>query len=215
MPTLLLFIVLSIAWASSQICQQSTTPNPFDPSLRSCESLARSTSSVNHVVMEVDGNTASEYLSLWEETEGESKAGQFVVVLVYAPWCPFSRLMSPMYAELSSLWPEVPFLRLDGSTTWEFAARFMIRGFPSLLVFRRGKLASYYDGPRTVEDLTMFLHNHTVPLLTPQSHECQEHEHLTWDLWKEPPIYLEWNWCLLGSLAFLVAVTIHALSRSF
>jgi len=79
-----------------------------------------------------------------------------MVVLAYASWCPFSQQLLPVFGNVSMAFPTLSFLRIDGDREWRFSSRYMIRGFPSILVFRNGKVTDHYDGERTTKGLFEF-----------------------------------------------------------
>ena len=79
---------------------------------------------------------------------GDDGGAGWVFLFMYAPWCPFSSLMAPSWHRLAQKFPKVEFLRMDAHKDGRMASRFMVRGYPSLLLFFRGKLFQHYTTAR-------------------------------------------------------------------
>lgn len=63
-----------------------------------------------------------------------------VVVTFHAPWCADCRRIEGTLAQLPSRHPGLTFADVDTEEAMEVAARFDIRGIPTLLVFENGRL---------------------------------------------------------------------------
>ena len=70
-----------------------------------------------------------------------------VVVDFWAEWCGPCRVMSPIFHDVArEMEPDFRFLSVDTEAEPQVAARFNIRGIPSLLVFHHGKLVGQRAG---------------------------------------------------------------------
>jgi thioredoxin 2 len=70
-----------------------------------------------------------------------------LVVDFLAPWCAPCRMMAPAYAEAAArLAPGVRLAKLDTEAVPEIAARFGIRGIPTLIAFRNGREVARQSG---------------------------------------------------------------------
>ncbi|MBE3590210.1 MAG: thioredoxin family protein [Firmicutes bacterium] len=63
-----------------------------------------------------------------------------VIVTFHAPWCADCKRVQPVLASLPERYPHIRFADVDTEEAMEVAARFDIRGIPTLLVFEGGRL---------------------------------------------------------------------------
>eukprot|EP01041_Mallomonas_annulata_P001948 gene1948-3775_t len=78
------------------------------------------------------------------------------MVEFYAPWCGHCRKLEPIWEEIATkLKGDVNVAKVDVTMNGKLGKRFGIQGFPTILLFHKGK--SYkYSGKRTAEQLTEF-----------------------------------------------------------
>jgi thiol-disulfide isomerase/thioredoxin len=86
-------------------------------------------------------------------------AGQPVVVVIEAPWCPACQIQHPLLAALSGEpgFAKVAFFSVDFDADTEFRTRFGVTGTAVILTFRDGALLARGGGYRTDSDLRAFL----------------------------------------------------------
>jgi thioredoxin-like negative regulator of GroEL len=64
-----------------------------------------------------------------------------VIVKFHAGWCPDCRRIEPAYAEFPDKYRNALFAAVDIEANPDLAQRFDVKGIPTFLVFREGRLA--------------------------------------------------------------------------
>nr|CCC91663.1 putative protein disulfide isomerase [Trypanosoma congolense IL3000] len=87
-----------------------------------------------------------------------------VFVMFYAPWCGHCKRLKPKWEELArgmSSETSVVIARLDADKHNAIAKRLEVRGYPTLVLFAKGKKEGVrYEGSRDVEALKEFIKSH-------------------------------------------------------
>eukprot|EP00929_Paragymnodinium_shiwhaense_P077789 TRINITY_DN40136_c0_g1_i1.p1 TRINITY_DN40136_c0_g1~~TRINITY_DN40136_c0_g1_i1.p1 ORF type:complete len:208 (-),score=20.79 TRINITY_DN40136_c0_g1_i1:78-701(-) len=101
-------------------------------------------------------------------TSGAATGDWFVKF--YAPWCKHCKELEPTWEKLATaLKGTTRVAKVDVDSSVEIAARFDLKSFPTLLLFRQGKMFQY-EGPRTLESLKGFAlggYERTIPKIVP------------------------------------------------
>lgn len=86
---------------------------------------------------------------------------EYVAVLFYASWCPFSRIFRPIFSILSSLYPSIPHFAIEESSVRpSILSKYGVHGFPTLFVLN-STMRVRYRGSRTIGSLIGFYNDVT------------------------------------------------------
>jgi len=86
------------------------------------------------------------------ESEVLKKEG-IVVVDFYADWCGPCKMMAPILDELAEKKPEISIRKIDVDHNPASATKYSIRGIPTLLFFKDGKIIHTKVGGQSLVDL--------------------------------------------------------------
>ncbi|XP_078579501.1 thioredoxin domain-containing protein 15-like isoform X2 [Branchiostoma floridae x Branchiostoma japonicum] len=82
--------------------------------------------------------------------------------MFYAAWCPFSAAAAPPYHALARAFPDVLLLAIDAIANSHLNTRFGTVAVPNIMLFYNGKaLSRFNQSERSLEQLRMFVRNHT------------------------------------------------------
>ncbi|KAL4271149.1 hypothetical protein GQ457_13G021160 [Hibiscus cannabinus] len=86
---------------------------------------------------------------------------EFVSVLFYASWCPFSRSFRPSFTTLSSSYPSIPHFAIKESAVRpSILSKYGVHGFPTLFLLN-SRMRVRYHGNRSVESVGAFYNDVT------------------------------------------------------
>ncbi|KAL4309618.1 hypothetical protein GQ457_01G027590 [Hibiscus cannabinus] len=86
---------------------------------------------------------------------------EFVAVLFYASWCPFSRFFRPSFTVLSSSYPSIPHFAIKESAVRpSILSKYGVHGFPTLFLLN-SRMRIRYHGNRSVESVSAFYNDVT------------------------------------------------------
>ncbi|GLT31155.1 hypothetical protein SLA2020_059130 [Shorea laevis] len=81
---------------------------------------------------------------------------EYVAVLFYTSWCPFSRSFRPSFSVLSSLYPSIPHFAIEESSVRpSILSKYGVHGFPTLFLLN-STMRVRYHGSRKLGSLVAF-----------------------------------------------------------
>ncbi len=84
-----------------------------------------------------------------------------VLVDFYADWCGPCKMMSPILQEVKANLKEgVKIIKVNVDQHQDLASHFMVRGVPTLMLFKTGKMLWRQSGVLSAKDLTLIISNH-------------------------------------------------------
>ncbi|EAZ94657.1 thioredoxin C-2 [Flavobacteria bacterium BAL38] len=84
-----------------------------------------------------------------------------VLVDFYAEWCGPCKMMSPILQEVKiNLKESVKIIKINVDQHEDLASHFMVRGVPTLMLFKTGKMLWRQSGVLSSKDLTDIISNH-------------------------------------------------------
>lgn len=96
---------------------------------------------------------------------------ELTFVKFYAPWCGHCKKMAGDFKEAATeLKGKAVFVDLDATVEKELAAKYEVRGYPTLKLFSNGEVISDYKGGRNKDALIKYINN----ALLPSSTECAD-----------------------------------------
>jgi len=102
--------------------------------------------------------------------ESEISKHPLLLVEFYAPWCGHCKKLTPEYDAASLKLHEfgIPIAKMDADEEKNkpFANRFGIKGFPTLKVFRNGKVSNDYDAGRTTDAIVSYMKKQALPAIS-------------------------------------------------
>ena len=88
-------------------------------------------------------------------------SNDLVLVDFYADWCGPCKMMSPILREVkTNLKEAVKIIKVNVDQHQDLASHFMVRGVPTLMLFKKGKMLWRQSGVLSSKDLTDIISNH-------------------------------------------------------
>lgn len=154
---LLLLVLGRLTSATDSVCPLSSVKDsifPVDNDV--CAALGRTTFYHTTGVIEGDEITLSKALHIIHNTRHD-----YIALLFYSTWCPFSALFRPSFSLMSSLFPSILHIEIEESAVRpSILSKYGVHGFPTLILLN-STMRLRFQGPRTVESLTVFYEEST------------------------------------------------------
>jgi len=86
---------------------------------------------------------------------------QLILVDFYADWCGPCKAMSPILQEVKSiLKEEIRIIKINVDQYQDLASEFSVRGVPTLILFKQGKMLWRQSGVLAAKDLVSIVKEH-------------------------------------------------------
>ena len=93
-----------------------------------------------------------------------------ILVEFYAPWCGHCKRLAPEYTKAANVLhdrgSDVLLAKVDATIEKEIATEYEVQGFPTLKIFRHGRV-SEYKGPRKSDGIVDYMFKQSLPPTTP------------------------------------------------
>ena len=87
---------------------------------------------------------------------------QLTLVDFYADWCGPCQMLAPILQEVKSiLQDEVRIIKINVDQYQDLATEFMVRGVPTMLLFKEGKILWRQSGVLSTNDLVAIIRQHS------------------------------------------------------
>ena len=87
-------------------------------------------------------------------------SNQLILVDFYADWCGPCKMMSPILQEVKGIIKDdVKIIKINVDQHQDLASHFMVRGVPTLMLFKTGKMLWRQSGVLSTKDLVAIIQN--------------------------------------------------------
>ncbi|XP_024962601.1 5'-adenylylsulfate reductase-like 4 [Cynara cardunculus var. scolymus] len=108
---------------------------------------------IDHSLGVIEGDEASLQKAL---SMVDTNTNDYIVVLFYASWCPFSTIFRPSLSVMSLLYPSIPHFAIEEFVVKSsILSKYGVNGFPTLFVLNSTMRARYH-GSRSLSSLVAF-----------------------------------------------------------
>lgn len=134
------------------------------PQVAQSRTKKRTTASPRPIVYDgvVNEITPSEFAQLvanWRSTPNKFRGNRPAVVDIYAPWCGPCKRLSPILDKLARRYCGiVDFYRINGDEYKQFANKYYIRAFPTVMIWTPG-FSGTYDWSEGLYELDYYVRN--------------------------------------------------------
>jgi len=87
-------------------------------------------------------------------------SNQLVLVDFYADWCGPCKMMSPILLEVKGIIKDdIKIIKINVDQHQDLSSHFMVRGVPTLMLFKSGKMLWRQSGVLSTKDLVAIIQN--------------------------------------------------------
>ncbi|TYK67366.1 thioredoxin [Colwellia echini] len=91
------------------------------------------------------------FAQIIEQTEGK------ILIQFHAPWCAPCKMLAPVVEQVAHQYNDIKVIKVNADDSPELAAKFGVRGLPTLLLMKAGELVASQVGAASVGQVQQFV----------------------------------------------------------